>query len=285
MEVFERRGSIAMTESDWSPTWQPTAEERQKLLRFEGYGPDKPDVLFVGLEEACSDEEQRKNIYIRCKDRRFQDTRGDKNEAMEALEGAVNADVRVWKIMADVMVLLSDRKTTFKAEYEALGTRRPRSSGLSTFLMELRPLPRPRRCAFKETYIAEWFRDEFHSASDYDRVSIRGARERLSSLLSNPGCPRYLFAYGKETCCEVLAITGPTLRSGPKLFANDSVRVAVTSSGRIVVLTGFYGGRGTFHRKDVAGLDPALEWAREQSAWHGEGASKESKEAAPHESD
>lgn len=94
------------------PGWRPDEAQRKKLLGFEGYGPDDPDVVFVGLEEYCDPEadRQRDNIWIRCTDPAFAGPRADKNDACVALGPvAKTSNVPVGDVMAGIMAALTER--------------------------------------------------------------------------------------------------------------------------------------------------------------------------------
>ena len=215
-------------------------EEKHRLLDFEGYGPDEPDVIFVGLEEYCDPdpERQRDAIFIRCNHPAFNSKRVDKNRATRALtsDGQI-PHVPVWRVMAKIMSSLAALKT--ENEYLALGTRPPLSS-ISSWLTDLRPLPRPNSNVFRGSYIDEWF--GFRNQDDYKRLVEEVAGHRLLGALRISSPPRFAFFYGKPTCDWARRHLSGEIEV-PLEEAGDAIEIGQTANGTVVALTGFYSGQ------------------------------------------
>lgn len=153
--------------------WRPTQEDLERLLAFEGYGVDSPDIVFVGLEEYCDPDPklQRENIRRRCTSSAYNGVRVDKNDAIDALEGLVKTRVPVWDMMAKIIASLTAR--SWEAERLALGSR-PAHHRPSTPLTELRALPRPgTRSEWSSSYLADWFSSKFSSKADFEHKLLR----------------------------------------------------------------------------------------------------------------
>lgn len=238
--------------------WQPSATDQSRLLAFEGYGPDRPDVMFVGLEEYCSKEfeRQRDNIWIRCTDPAFAESRVDRISATLALQPVVEiSTVRTWDTMAEIVAAVSGRGV--RAEREALGTRPPQSP-VSSWITEIRPLPFPPGARFSQCYIAEWF--DFRGPAAYQRWAELTARRRIVPALSADQPPRFAFFYGKIACRWAESELGPFL--APLIEVASNIRVGRTRGGTRIALTGFYEGQHgatAFRRRQVSALITALD--------------------------
>lgn len=234
--------------------WSPSSEDKQRLLDFEGYGPDAPEVIFVGLEEYCHSESERQRdaIFTRCTHPAFAGKRADKNLATQALTGQVTTDnVRAWQVMASIVSALTGGRQV--EEYDALGSRPPRSSP-STWLTELRPLPMHNTNAYRGTYIEDWF--HFRDRADYERQSELLSVRRIREALSVSAPPQFAFFYGKPTCQWAHRHLADHLVA-PFEHANDNIEIGQTALGTRIVLTGFYKGQ---HKRSAFELHhiPAL---------------------------
>lgn len=221
--------------------WRPSDVDKERLLAFEGYGPDLPHVVFVGLEEYCvrDPQGQRDNIWIRCTHPVFSEVRTDKDRA-RALFGHKRKTVPVWKVMATIVSKLTGR--SLDDEYAALGSR-PARGPLTTWLTELRPLPRPGTDAFQNTYIAEWFGDMFRSKAELETASVaRAGRRLLHAIVHADSPPQYAFFYGKTVTQWARHAIGPFLGE-PLVEIDNNIVVGRTAGGTRIVLTGFYAGQ------------------------------------------
>lgn len=234
--------------------WAPDDTQKKRLLDFEGYGPDTADVIFVGLEEYCSGDadEQRDSIWIRCTNHEFEAERADKNRALAALSGLVKTNVPVWDVMAGIVSGLTKRPCYL--ERHDLGTR-PAAAGapLSTWLTNLRPLPRPGSSKYADTYIPEWFGDRFEAQRHYNAASKTVARGRLLAALSSSK-PKYAFFFGDKATWVHWSrknFFGELLCS-PFSMPFPGIEVAETAFGTKLVLTHFYNSR---HRTSTFGLE------------------------------
>jgi hypothetical protein len=222
--------------------WTPDPDQKKRLLAFEGYGVDSPDVVFVGLEEYCSGDprKQRDSIWIRCTHPEFAGRRADKNRALEALSGLVKTHVPVWDVMAGIISGLTGRPCYL--ERQELGARPGAESPLTTWLTELRPLPRPSSSGFAETYIAEWFGDHFDTEAAYIAKADASASARLPLALSSAK-PKYAFFYGADSRrWAQRAFTADLLRT-PFSTPFPGIDVAETVRGTKLACTHFYNGR------------------------------------------
>ncbi len=217
--------------------WRPTTSDRERLLAFEGYGPDRSDVIFVGLEEYCDadPEKQRDGVWVRCTSPAYASKRVDKDEALASLVGLVKTDVPVWDMMATIMSGLTGR--SHEEERSALGSRPPRTD-FSSWLTELRALPRPGTNAFKGTYIDEWFAEEFRSAKEYD-ASSSASVSRINAALAADPLPQYAFFYGLPACRWAKEHLSGVRWKG----SAGEIEVGQNGTGTKVGLTGFYNGQ------------------------------------------
>jgi len=209
-------------------------------MTFEGYGPDSPNVVFVGLEEYCSADptQQRDSIYVRCNSPVFEGRRVDKNAALKELTGLVKTAVPVWELMAAIMAGLGSGDHAL--EWELLGARSA-AAPLTSLLTELRPLPRPGVSAFRGSYIEEWF--DFDSKAHYEKVALKaGAVTLRRALLGNPP-PRYAFFYGLPASDWARTNLRAEMNIAFQERDDDGIEVGVTTSGTVVALTGFYNGQ------------------------------------------
>ncbi len=221
--------------------WAPTTADRQRLLSFEGYGVDNPDIIFVGLEEYCTPDYdgQRDGIWIRCTSQIFAAKRIDKNQARSALAGVGRQGVPVWDVIAAILSALTGRPC--HEEWDALGTR-PASEKLSTWLTELRPLPRPGVKAFKTTYIPEWFKQDYPTKADFRRKSVDISGPRIQAALSGSPAPQYAFFYGRPACEWAKECLSPFL-TNPFAESGENIETGRTVGGTLIALTGFYNGQ------------------------------------------
>lgn len=243
-----------MIDSKRPANWQPSNEEKARVFSFEGYGPDNPDFMFVGLEEYCDGgyDEQRENIWIRCTDPVFAVPRADRIAATNALQHLVKAPVvRTWDVIAAIVAAFTNRP--FPRERDAIGTRPPRLSP-STWLTELRPLPRPASGFFNDSYISEWF--GFRGKSDYERQAEALSGPRILRSIRQSLAPRYAFFYGLPTARWAKHALREDL-SVPLADENDGIYIGRTHQETTIVLTGFYEGqhaRSAFRRHQIAHL-------------------------------
>jgi hypothetical protein len=218
-------------------TWMPTQQDRARLLAFEGYGVDSPDIVFVGLEEYCDPDPtlQYENIRRRCTEPAYAGTRVDKDNALEALDGLVKTDVPVWDMMAKLMASLTGRP--WEVERAALGSR-PARHRPSTLLTELRPLPRPGvRFEWRDSYLANWFSAEYSGRRDFERKSEEVSGRRMLRMLEQENPPVIVFFYGVPARNWANEYLGVVLRTG---FDGDDCSIAETKNGTLLVSTGFY---------------------------------------------
>ncbi len=217
--------------------WTPSRENKRRLLEFEGYGADDPDIVFVGLEEYCDGdlEKQRENIWRRTTSPSYQGRRVDKDRSLAALGGTVKTDVPVWDMMASIVAGLTLR--TFDEERAALGSR-PARHLPSTWLTELRPLPRPTVSAWKGTYLPLWFSDVFPRRADFDNQLGSHA---VTAALRRVPAPLVVFFYGLPAGRWAEKTLQHSLR---KPLRNASVcRVGTLKNGTVVATTGFFDGQ------------------------------------------
>lgn len=215
---------------------------------------DKPNVLFLGLEEYCNpgSKEQREGIWKRCTEPEFAEERADKNRATAVLDSSLRFEsVPVWRVMSEIVAGLSGRSP--EAELHALGTR-PSEGPISTLLTELRPLPRPGTGSYRGTYIEEWF--SFRGKSGYERVAEELTTPRTRAMFINPSPPLFAFVYGLPACAWAQRWLASEVIS-PFVPGENGVEVARTREGTTVVLTGFYEGqhaRTAFRRRHIPKL-------------------------------
>lgn len=240
--------------------WSPSKEEREKLLSFDGYGVDNPDIIFVGLEEYCDSDhnKQRDNIWLRCTNPLFDNSKIDKNKVCDILSPTVKTtNVKTWEMMATIISYLTGRSVN--QELHDLGTN-PSMSPISTLLTELRGLPRPGTNAFKGTYIQEWFGQEFLTKRSFDNNTFRFT-ERLKRAIQNSiKPPQRIFFYGKDACLWAKNNI-QNLLSTPIGSVATGIEMGRTINGTTIVLTGFYEGQHAptaFRRSDVPRLIAAL---------------------------
>jgi hypothetical protein len=221
--------------------WSPSPEDKQRLLGFEGYGPDAPEIIFVGIEEYTHPdlERQRDAIFIRCTDPAFAGKRVDKNAATRALTGgSAMDDVRVWRVASAIVCGLTGRREA--EEYEALGSR-PVLTHPSSWMTELFPLPRhPKKKNLRGTYIEGWF--DFRGRTDYERRAAAGFGPRFLPALRVSPPPRFAFFYGKASCDWARDHLADQLKA-PLQQLENGVEIGETKGGTRIVLTGFYEGQ------------------------------------------
>lgn len=234
--------------------WSPTREDLERLLAFEGYGVDSPDLVFVGLEEYCDPDpkSQRENIRRRCTSSAYHGVRVDKNEAIDALEGLVKKRVPVWDMMAKIIASLTAR--SWEAERSALGSR-PAHHRPSTLITELRALPRPGTGAqWSGSYLADWFSPVFSSRADFERKSAEISGRRIFKMLEQKDGPLIVFFYGRD-CREWAVKHLNPLLAAP--FHGAPCSFARTKNGTLLVTTGFYNGQHaatSFRESDIPAL-------------------------------
>jgi hypothetical protein len=235
-----RRRQLAQGATLPSSAWSPTQQDRARLLAFEGYGVDAPDIVFVGLEEYCDPDPtlQHENIRRRCTTLAYNGARVDKNDALNALEGLVKTTVPVWDMMAKIMASLTG--TPWETEREALGSRPPRHRP-TTLLTELRALPRPGTgFEWQGSYLANWFPAEFAGKQDFERKSEDISGQRVLRMLEQETSPTIVFFYGEPARGWASDHLGPILRTE---FDGDRCSMAQTKNGTLLVSTGFYNGQ------------------------------------------
>ena len=241
-----------------SSTWSPTHADRTRLLAFEGYGVDAPDIVFVGLEEYCDRDPrlQHENIRRRCTEPTYDGTRVDKNGALDALAGLVKTDVPVWDVMAKIMASLTARP--WETEREALGSR-PAGHRPTTLLTELRPLPRPGTgFEWRGSYLENWFSAEFSGKQDFERKSGEMSGQRVLRMLEQPDGPLIVFFYGEPT--RAWASKRLELTLGTR-FEGDPCSIAQTKNGTVLVSTGFYNGQHAataFRERHISALSQRI---------------------------
>lgn len=252
--VVRRRQQPAVA-TDERRGWAPSEEERARLLSFEGYGVDEPDIVFVGIEEYCDADPrlQRENIRRRCTANAYRGVRVDKDEALRCLEGVVRTTtVPVWNMSAKLVASLTGRP--WETELAALGAR-PAHHRPSTLLTEVYPLPRPGTDhPWKGSYLEEWFAGEFRSRSDYEKKSKVVAGQRLRGLLEMRSAPRIVFFYGVDVGrwakdCLASLVDGA--------WKGEREAIARTKNGTLLVATGFYDGQHAatkFREQDIEPL-------------------------------
>lgn len=220
--------------------WKPTPQQQDRMLAFEGYGVDEPDIVFVGLEEYCSPDpdDQRENVWLRCTDPLFESPRVDKNGACRVLGRVTRIEgVGTWNMMARILSALTGDSESH--ELDALGSR-PARGKRSTLVTELRPLPRPSTKDFRSTYIPEWF--PFSSKGEYERGAESRASARLMEALRKGSPPGYAFFYGLPASRWAQEHLGGDTRGGFQ-EVGKYVRVGVSKAGTRIALTGFYDGQ------------------------------------------
>lgn len=256
-----------MTKGKRPSGWKPNAKHKEQLRSFDGFGPEAPDVIFIGLEEYCSGdhEQQRDNVWIRCTSSTYSQ-RADRETALRELAGLVKTDVPVWDFMAKIMARLTGR--TEAVERKNLGSRPPKTRP-SSWLTELRPYPRP-GLSFKweESYLEEWFSDEFNGKAAFEKAPLT-LGPRVRQALQQSPAPKLLFAYGAgsrrwaESCLlDLLEVDQPRWRSVtlPKLVSASSKKkkaetkprndpgprtfqIGRTRNNTVLVLTDFFEGQ------------------------------------------
>lgn len=247
------------------PRWFPSAAEKEKLLSFEGYGADAPDVVFVGLEEYCSGqrERQRDSIWLRCTNPAFAERRADKNRATGVLNqlnrptSPKQRTVPVWNIMAGIMAGITGRDAS--EELLSLGSRPP-TTQLSTLLTELQPLPRPGTTAFSATYIPAWFGSEFRGPRDLTKQATERSASRIRRLVCSSPAPSFIFFYSEPSRRFAKTYLYDCM-SKPFASVSSGVEVGRSAMGTAVALTGFYNGQHSataFRSKDVSLLLKAI---------------------------
>lgn len=236
------------------PDWFPSPEDKQRLLEFEGYGTDSPEIVFVGLEEYTHPEleRQRDAIYVRCTNPAFVGKRVDKNAATRALTGGSTMDdVPVWRVASAIVSALTGRREA--EEYEALGSR-PALKSPSTWMTELRPLPRHPKKKFRGTYLEDWF--DFSGRTDYERRGAASFGARFLPALRVSPPPRFAFFYGQASRYWARNHLPDQLKVPFQQFDNG-VEIGETKGGTRIVLTGFYEGQhgaSAFRLKHIPAL-------------------------------
>lgn len=231
--------------------WVPSQEQKERLLHFEGYGPDDPQIVFMGLEEHCDSmpELQEDAIWRRCTRQEFAAQRVDRNAAHKALEDIESKKrVRVWEVMASIVEQLtrycffgSRDPIDHGAAYNSLGSR-PAQAFPGTWLTELRPLPRPSTNSYQGTYIKKWFSEEFPTKKSYDS-HCSSNWDRLTCSMKSATPPRYVFFYGVPTG----RVARERLMAHGAIFKDYDQGIAVGQFGQVkCVVTGFYRGQ---HKK------------------------------------
>lgn len=242
-------------------SWEPSDEQKARLLDFEGYGSDDPDVVFVGLEDLTDGgiDEQREDIWIRCTQSIFAVPRTDRVGATRALNDLVKPPtVRNWDVIAAIMSGLSKRPV--KEDRAAIGTRPPLVQP-STWLTNVYPLPRPSWGSFQDSYVAEWFR--FRSKAEYERHGGAISGARLLRTIRGERPPRYIFFHGLPTGRWAQRELKDELVS-PFQNQNDAIQISRTVHGTTIILTGVYEGQHgptAFDRRQVPQLLARLQQA------------------------
>jgi hypothetical protein len=151
-------------------------------------------------------------------------------------------------------------------ELEALGTRPARKTP-STWLTELRPLPRPGANEHRGTYIPEWFNLEFPTRAAFRQRSASISGPCILAALRRDPPPQYAFFYGLPACEWAEGEIAPFLAAPFDHKVEDirtgreSAVTGLTIYGTVVVLTEFYNGRDTesaFRVEHVGGLLKSL---------------------------
>lgn len=206
--------------------------DMDKLVRFLGYGPAKPELLFLGTEEAGGGPE-----IISARVEKFED-REDLCEACKKLEtvsGLKNPfesrgnPITQWNTASIFALALASHDTSCWPEFwrNSLGR-----WSKTTFLMECNPVPR-KGLALK--------------IAGYDPKTVWRTRKDILKGFLSKARPQFVVAYGntaRDACCELFEIDTWQSVEGTKWTVGKS------SNGTVVARVGFFG-YGHFNRKDV----------------------------------
>lgn len=240
-----------------------TEEHRDLLLSFEGYGPDRPSIVFMGQEERLGGiQSECDEIVERCELIRTRGCRGDKNTWGDG-PWREPGNVNQWNYASSIVAAIAAKGCPsvpnltsaprfdehWKEEYLRLGTH----EGF-TFLSERLPLPLPSGAlasekAFMKTYAGKLYssRKDYFASVESDRLTMLNRIAGLKSV-------RWVFMYGAPYQEKWLRILGPTYGWRSIQVGNGEARAA-RSQGRIVVLAPFFGGRyATFSQSDIPEL-------------------------------
>lgn len=250
--------------------WMPPDIIPDKLMRFMGYGVDRPRFIFVGLEEYGSPDEAtlHRNLAIRCSSLYPEEGLADLRTAhLELAPAALNPfgpyKVDQWeyacRISASVLAAIPQGVPTDSwaslYQYE-LGRRK--AGGFIT-LTELYPLPKADRREWPAIY-TRWFPRK----SQYGPTAWERRRLLLRTLFAEPRTPKYAFCYGTSAWDEKYAdapANFPALfEIRPSIYQGnaqkwhtvhtrlvrgadkDIIRIGITAAGTYVAMTGFFGG-------------------------------------------
>ena len=141
--------------------------------------------------------------------------------------------------MAKILAALTGRDWTL--ERQALG-RRPTTHSPTTWLTELRALPRPGTTfPWVGSYLQEWFSAEFRSQTDFEVKSEALSGQRIYRELDRAKAPAITFFYGLPARHWAERHLSSLLRDD---FSTEEVcSVARTKQGTLLISTGFYDGR------------------------------------------
>lgn len=204
-----------------------------KLVEFIGYGPSRPEVVFLGIEEAGGGDE---NIATRATSFRaiedlFQAHELLKHEAQcPSPYDSQGNPVEQWNTASVFALALADADTSLWPSFwrNHLGR-----TNFETFLMECYPVPR---------------KGMAHRMPGYDPKRLwREQRSQILKDFISTSRPRFIVAYGNPTheCLSDLVSVASWMSVGGTAWS-----VGVSSEGTVVCRVGFFG-NGKFNRNDV----------------------------------
>jgi hypothetical protein len=217
----------------------------RKLTSFIGYGPKKPKVVFLGIEEGLGGREELtdREVAVRA---RFEPT-----EDLCAACKKLGVDwqcsrVVVWNTAARFALALAGLDPDAvnarwrEYRYDRLG----RNHG-EAFLMECFPVPR---------------RGLSHRLPGYSRKSVWCDRRKLLRQFLRSAKPPYVVAYGKPAANLVMDLLdldgGRAMEERRRLRGAGIARVRVGSASTVVASVGFFG--RNFGKVDIPRVATAM---------------------------
>jgi hypothetical protein len=200
-----------------------------ELLEFVGYGPERPLVVFLGIEESDGGGGPASWRVREAEFERIEDMRTAHTHKLAKVDvnpyGKRGNPIQAWNRASEFRLALAGRPVPYDGWQtywrDSLGQRHG-----DTFLMECFHVPRrATNIAVPEDPVVRW-------------------PERLSILrtFASTIAPRYVVAYGSDPCQKVAQVFDLDIGSGT--IERDS------RLGVVVARVGFFG-QGRFHRTEI----------------------------------